>query len=324
MSPKEMSPKKISAIEFFSGIGAFSLIAKEFDIEILKAYDQSSDANAVYLNNFARQPCTRNLDSISASEIPQSDIWWMSPPCKPFTRRGKQADLDDSRAKALINLLNLLPEKQPKFFAMENVVGFASSRAEELLQHTLLSNGYSIQRLQICPSSLGIPMQRPRLFYLGSKKKSDELQKRVPLITIEEPTHIFERASSQKNQQLAEFIDAVHDDNPHLRLSDAIASRYLDSLNIVDRNDAQAKAICFTSGYAQSMRTSGSFVLLPDGALRRFSPIEILKLLGFPASFCLLPSMPLSCQFRLIGNSIELRVLREVIKHLLNLDRAVD
>jgi DNA (cytosine-5)-methyltransferase 1/tRNA (cytosine38-C5)-methyltransferase len=298
-----MSHRKISALEFFSGIGAFSLVAKELDIEILKSYDQSSDANAVYLRNFGRQPSMRNLDSISSSEIPQSDFWWMSPPCKPFSRRGKQADLDDSRAKALINLLNLLPEKQPDFFALENVLGFASSRAENLLNQKLLSSGYAIKRIEICPSSLGIPMQRPRLFYLGSKRGS--------------LSHSFERGEATKNRPLAEFIDTANDATTQLRLNHSLASRYFDSLNIIERSDAEAKAICFTSGYAQSMRTSGSFIRLPDGELRRFSPLEILKLLGFPAGFSFPPEMSLSCQFRLAGNSIEIKVLREVIKHLL-------
>jgi tRNA (cytosine38-C5)-methyltransferase len=50
----------------------------------------------------------------------------MSPPCQPYTRGGKQLDLEDNRTQALKNLINILPQlkTKPEFIMLENVVNF--------------------------------------------------------------------------------------------------------------------------------------------------------------------------------------------------------
>src|SRR3990167_940922 len=97
--------KVLSAIEFFSGIGAFAEATSNSDIAVIQAFDQSAVANQVYEHNFERKPRSRNLDSIAASEIPKADLWWMSPPCTPFSVRGRRKDDKDPRAKSLLNLI---------------------------------------------------------------------------------------------------------------------------------------------------------------------------------------------------------------------------
>ncbi|MBX9685722.1 MAG: DNA cytosine methyltransferase [Candidatus Obscuribacterales bacterium] len=294
--------KEISALEFFSGIGAFRLSAAEFAIEVKRAFDQSQDANRVYRHNFAELVCARNLDTISGDEIPSADFWWMSPSCKPYSRRGKGADLDDQRASSFINLLEALSKHSPDYFAMENVYGFLGSRAEAKLDETLVKLNYSVRKVKLCPTQIGVPMQRPRLFVLAAKEERFADLK-IPLLP---------------KLSLQDFIDPEAERNEELYLNEEQQGKYFDSLNIVNPLDSEAKAICFTSGYEQSMKASGSYIQTKNQRLRRFSPEEMLKLFGFPSEFQFPAEMSLRKKWVLLGNTIEQRTLKIALTTLLS------
>ena len=61
-----------------------------------------------------------------------------------------------------------------------------------------------------------------------------------------------------------------------------------------------------------------SDMLKMKGKLRRFSTEELLKLFGFPQSFSFPKDMDLSYKYKLIGNSISVVVVKELMKHLLD------
>lgn len=292
-------PEKLKAIEFFSGIGAFRTVALELEIDVIRAFDQSEDANRVYFVNHGDEVCNRNLDTISAEEIPQADFWWLSPPCKPFTRRGKQADLRDPRAGALVNIIELLARKLPDYFALENVLGFENSQAEEFLLSKLQELNYQSKQIRICPTQFGIPMQRPRVFYLASRRAS-----------LPEFRHPQARELLPIEQFLCKQFDA------ELELDKQIQEKYFESLNIIEASNRQSKSICFTSGYGKSLKASGSYLLEENGRVRRFAPEEILRLLGFPSNFHFPVDMPRSTRWRLAGNTIELQTLKAALQLL--------
>src|SRR5271163_4832641 len=125
---------KITAIEFFSGIGGFAAVAPDFGIDVVQAFDQDESANRVYQANFQKVPDSHNLDCIDASQIAPADMWWLSPPCTPYTSRGAQQGLNDSRSVSLVNLLNQLRELLPGMIVLENVLGFLNSDAHALVQ----------------------------------------------------------------------------------------------------------------------------------------------------------------------------------------------
>jgi hypothetical protein len=57
---------------------------------------------------------------------------------------------------------------------------------------------------------------------------------------------------------------------------------------------------------------SGSYLRTPTG-LRRFSPNEILRLLGFPETYSLPPDLPLQAAWHLVGNSLSVPAARHVL-----------
>ncbi len=286
----------LQAVEFFSGIGSFAEACRQLPIEIIAAFDQNTAANAVYEFNFELKPEIKNLDSIDARRLPDAHIWWLSPPCTPYSRRGKQSDLDDPRAKSLLHLIDILPIKRPRYFFLENVLGFAESNVRLRLIESLQKNGYSISEIDLCSTHFGVPMRRPRRFIIASTEPAS-------CVVNEKP--------QDRYQILPSFLDQEFD--PALLVSDADLERYGRGFNIVDEDDASAIAICFTKGYWRCKLASGSLIRTKSGAVRRFSPKEILRLFGFSDSFEFPPQCALPTIWQLLGNAVDIRAISHII-----------
>lgn len=280
----------LKAVEFFSGIGAFSYGARHRKIEVVKAFDQYEAANDTFEFNFGLRPTSQNLDSVTASDIPQAEIWWMSPPCTPYSVRGNQLDVEDARAKSFLNLINFIPKLLPEVILIENVTAFAQSQAYQQFLSISQDCGYqTITLAQFCPTMAGIPMRRPRCFVISRREKK---------IQLAPPPH-------GRPQRIREFLQEPH---PELFLDRETVTKYGAGFDIVDA-DGSDILICFTKGYARCMKASGSILRSADGQLRRFSPSEILHLLGFGDDFRFPPHLGLDTQWRLVGNSVDVRAI---------------
>lgn len=332
-TPSPSAPKTISAVEFFSGIGGFAEACKNLPIGVVSAFDQSDDANEVYRANFGLSPVNRNLDSISAHQIPDADIWWTSPPCKPYTVRGKQLDDRDNRSLSLRNLVALIPAKLPSALFVENVVAFATSHMRQMLIGALADNGYVWTEQFLCPTQFGIPMKRPR-YFLSARRTTDQHrcneQSPVQLKAQSQgQLRLFTSSTNAPTKSLTSFIDQEQSicssyNRAELLIDAACLKRYAEGFNIISADDENAIAICFTSGYAKSVKASGSLYKTKEGTVRRFSPEEILRLFGFSPEFSFPDDMSLETRWRLIGNSIAVCCVTHVLTNFVAASATVD
>lgn len=296
-------------LELYCGIGGCAAALGE-RAEVVAALDINPIALDVYRHNFDHPAEARNLDFVSAERLAafNADIWWASPPCQPFTRRGRRLGLADPRAATLITLLRRLKTVKPRFFAMENVEGFQDSDAHELLLQTFHEGGYKhVREFLLCPSQLGVPNRRPRYYTVaGRESLGAESMPRRRLRTL---------------RDLLQSSRPTPEDEIALRLTPEHLGKYRGAMHGVRLDDDRAVTQCFTSAYGRSHVRSGSFVItgpdaheLADG--RRFSPREILRLLGFPPLFNLPPNLPTANAFRLVGNSLSLEPVRLVLSNI--------
>ena len=109
---------------------------------------------------------------------------------------------------------------------------------------------------------------------------------------------------------LSEYLD--RDPDPALHLPTAMAEQYASALDVVDASNPHACCSCFTAAYGRSPVRSGSYLVTPAG-LRRFSPREILRLLGFPDSFHLPTGLTRERAWRCLGNSLSVVAVRRVL-----------
>jgi len=281
--------KEYRALEFFSGIGAFAQVSKLFETEVIHAFDQGQDANSVYELNYNHRPSSRNLDSIKLDQIDKVDIWWMSPPCLPYTRKGNGADVQDPRSHSFLNLTNLVAGKLPDRIFIENVPEFKNSKAMQLLENTLEQAMYSFKTFDLCSSQLGIPMLRRRFFLAASRCSQ------IEDIEIKSPAQM---------RELSDFINSNDDDSLYL---DEFMLSKLDAFDIVSESSMQVT--CFTSSYGKQHKASGSLLRTKDNRIRYFAAEEIVALLGFSPNFKFPRHMKNQTKWRLAGNSVDTRLI---------------
>ena len=289
----------LKAIEFFSGVGAFAQALsadQSCGLNVVEAFDQNSHANLVYQHNYGMKPNSKNLVSVTEEQVIDADLWWMSPPCTPFSRRGNQNDLDDPRARALLNLINLLGKKQPTYFLLENVSGFLPSRVYGILSKKLDELGYKWLTVELCSTEFGVPMRRPRVFVVASLNQSPSLPDKNKFLDDRILTDYLEE--SMRNV---------------LSVEQATLERYRDVLNIIDVDNPDSKLICFTRGYHRCTTASGSLIRLRSKEVAYVAPTDIASLLGFSSQFSFPNDCPLKTQWKLIGNSVDVRAVRYLL-----------
>lgn len=303
---RKKSPYILRALEFFAGIGGFAAASLGTNIKVVAAVDQSPRAMEVYRSNFPRHYlCQRNLEHITKEEVLEfkADFWWLSPPCQPYTLRGKGRDEDDPRALSLKRLIDILASLEgkslPYGIALENVEGFKRSRMRERLISLLESRGFHYQEMVLCPTMFGIPMRRPRYYLVSSRDKLRSIS--LPPVSVLQP--------------LSSFLDhfpseAVPDE---LKVPSEIVNRYGKGFRVLDPNFQGSYTTCFTGAYGRSVMYAGSYLKIPNG-IRRFSPEEILRLMGFPDDFVFPPSLSLRRRWQLVGNSLSVSVVKVLLE----------
>ncbi len=228
-----------TVLELFCGIGGCAA-ALGSRAHVVAAVDQNRQALAAYALNFAHRTVPQTVDSVPDHQWHAwaADLWWMSPPCPPFTRRGARRDLDDPRARPFLVMLDRIAAVRPRFVAFENVPGFVGSRAHDRLRDTFDRCDYSVRETLLCPTELGLPNRRQRFYLVAGL---DDL---APWPVRSGPRRL-----------LSGLLDP--EPGSDLWCEPALALRYRGALNIVDANDPAACAACFTSAYGRSPVRSG-------------------------------------------------------------------
>lgn len=268
------------------------------DAQVVQAVDINENALEVYRLNFRHPATARTLDTISDRELCRGnpDLWWLSPPCQPFTTRGLRRDMEDPRAASFLWLLEKLGSLRPRHMALENVPGFVGSETHSRLLSTLKRVDYHFQERLLCPSELGLPNRRQRYYLVASRES------------------LLPMAPPQKSPApLESFLDPFP--HPELFVDTRTVADYGRALDRARVDDPRALTACFTSAYGRSPVRSGSY-LETDKGLRRFSPQEILRLLGYPRDFLLPPGLPRSTGWRLVGNSLSIPPVRLTLSQL--------
>jgi DNA (cytosine-5)-methyltransferase 1 len=290
---------KVRCLELFGGIGGFAAAVGD-RAQVVAAIDLSEHALRSYRVNFDHDAFQANLDTIPRDRLEGYDaqMWWLSPPCQPYTVRGNRADVKDARARSLIHLLDCIDNIRPRHIALENVMGFQTSQARALLVGRLESCAYRIVETSICPTTWGVPNRRPRYYLVASL---DPLTEPSTAPLIEERVH--------------DYLSPDADVDANLIVPSDVIARYGKSFRIIEPTEPDATTTCFTSGYAKSWSYTGSYMRRSDGRVRRFAPEEILRLLHFPDCYSFATDLSLKQRWKLAGNSLSVIAVRWLLSH---------
>ena len=285
---------------------------------MVAAIDISEVANKVYRHNFPNvNHISGNICGLTAEKINKLNInaIFMSPPCQPFTRQGKQNDLKDPRTEPLVHIINLLPTLQNlRYILVENVKGFDTSEACKQLVGTLRLLSFDTNAVLMSPTELGIPNSRLRC-YIIAKKSPQNLGN-----IVEETYSTLNIVSGLRKFNIAPVISEAfrpggdpcklekyleHDVEGQPLVPDNVLRKHGEILDIV--NCSSSNSCCFTKSYGRYAEGTGSVIqqngdihsifsraklferesndylnTLRELKLRYMMPYEIASLLGFP------------------------------------------
>ncbi|KAJ8327221.1 hypothetical protein O5D80_004628 [Batrachochytrium dendrobatidis] len=296
------SKPPIKVLEFYSGIGGFhaALSKTHIAFQVLQAFDMNINANLVYQTTHPTVPVSvRNIGFLSPIDLDafQADMFLLSPPCQPYSRKGSRKGINDSRADSFVQLLDSIKKMQqkPKWMLVENVYGFETSDTFTILKEKLVGE-YDIQSFELNPWHFGIPYSRPRIFILaklrvcnqckqdyrldtdshqGDHEKCSECQDSVfkgfsiqefnHKVIKQEQAHAamadrFFQGRDTTPQTLAGFLDnpSSEDTNPYMLVMEQDLWAAARHFDVV--GPESTRSCCFTKAYGSYARGGGSVV----------------------------------------------------------------
>ncbi|KHN80743.1 tRNA (cytosine-5-)-methyltransferase [Toxocara canis] len=341
----------LRCLELFSGVGGFHYALKESvaHFEVLLAFDINDVVNAVYAHNFPGTTIRQcNIQSLKADfyDNQNADLWTMSPPCQPFTKKGAQRDVADRRCDALKSICSALQRmrRPPRFICVENVCGFETSSAHAMLVEVLTELEYELQEFILSPADLAIPNSRPRYYLLAKRNPGSSLVGMSGFISRKLPD--CATSTNHLPHYIGEFVCDECDRDTRLRLDERMAARYAKGIDMVTRKSTRSS--CFTKSYSLLISSSGPvLVCAPEYQmenpktdelikrlseannideriaivsplrLRYFSWREMANLMGFPSSFSKPQHITQKQMYRALGNSVNVKVVAALLRHLL-------
>lgn len=260
------------------------------------------------------------------------DLFVGGSPCQAFSSNGKRGGLADTRGTLFFEYGRLISEIQPRAFIFENVQGLLvhdHGRTWKVVKECFFSLNYNIyinkgsdgkEQPLLDAQDYGIPQRRKRVFLIGIRKDCD--------------TKSF---SFPKKQDLVNSVSDYLDDH---NLIDPKYYLKEKGFRFVTSNPTRARIASNIMGCQkanQQFNWNGDFIFVPfekiknnpsivkaafkgeyngiEGVIRKFTPRECLRLMGFPDSFQIVHNDTQT--YRECGNSIVVNVLQSLVNELI-------
>ena len=122
MSQKQKRRKRYKVCDLCTGTGGFSLgLEKTKRFKTVYALDFELGSKVIFDHNFNIELKLEDVNNININELPNFDILTAGIPCQPFSIAGKRLGFEDTRGNVFWRIRDILKEKKPSFFIIENV-----------------------------------------------------------------------------------------------------------------------------------------------------------------------------------------------------------
>lgn len=156
------------AIDFYSGIGGWTLGMKLSNITNMASFEWWNEANQTHNLNFDTNHKEIDIRKINVSSLSfdhQIDFVVGSPPCTQFSyaNKGGNGDLADGMID-ILKFLEIVEHVKPRYWAMENVPRVAKIIQKEINGGVLSKFKHLFSAIEIVDSSeYGVPQRRKRM-----------------------------------------------------------------------------------------------------------------------------------------------------------------
>ncbi|WP_139265270.1 DNA cytosine methyltransferase [Bacteroides ihuae] len=321
---------------FFAGCGGLDLGFEQAGYEVIWANEFDKTIHGTYqFNHPNTYLCKSDICTLKATDIPDCDGFIGGPPCQSWSEGGKQLGLNDKRGRLFIDYIQLIKEKRPKFFIIENVQGIISDKHFKTFLSFLSSlecAGYVVSYSLLNAADYCIPQDRFRVFIVGFIKELNGTFKfpkplNKPFVTLQKAIgDITEKPRLYNNERVNQEYGKWANHDAFTGPFDAkfMARNRVRSWNEVSFTiQAQAKN-CPLHPQAPTMKyiSPNQRVFLPcyEHLYRRLSVRECARIQSFPDKFRFFYT-DIKDGYKMVGNAVPPRLAKCLA---LNIKNALD
>lgn len=292
-SSRERGAQALTHASFFSGIGGFDLGFQKSGIETVSLCEKKPFCRRVLSSHWPDVPLFEDVTNVEPAKIPEAKIWSAGFPCQDLSlaRMGPRDGLRGSQSGLFHDFAALVGARRPQVVVLENVHGLLTShrgRDFAIVLKALDELGYGVAWRVLNSQHFGIPQSRKRVYVVAVHRDPIGAGK----ILLEPECSGGNSSPSGSNE----------------KKSPSLFQKILG--NSLKGPLVKARAHCI---YAESARHTGTdwsrnYVWYPDGRVRRFVPVEVERVQGFPAGWTDVATAAKedadSLRYHAVGNSV--------------------
>ncbi len=309
--------KNYKFIDLFAGLGGFRLALESFGAECVYSSEWDTAAQQVYAKNFGEVP-DGDITKVDEKTMPKHDIVCAGFPCQAFSISGKMKGFEDSRGTLFFDVARIVKEHKPKIIFLENVKNFAKhdgGRTLQVVKNTLDGLGYDVYYDVLNSVDYGMPQKRERIYIVGFRKD-------LKIQNFKFPTALKLERHVEDFLQEDSGIESYSEEKYKIQYNDKKDNEYSNKmirLGIVNKG-GQGERVYSTKGIAATLSAYGGGVFaktggyLIDGHVRRLSPRECARLMGYPDTYKIAENK--NQAYKQFGNSVVIDVLQYIVEEI--------
>lgn len=186
-------------IDLFAGIGGVRLGFEVAGGQSVFSSEWDQEAQVTYEANFGDKPFG-DITQVPPGDIPDHDVLLAGFPCQAFSIIGNRLGFADTRGTLFFNIEEILREKRPPAFLLENVKQLRThdkGRTFRAIVESLSRLGYYTHTAVLNALDYGVCQKRERTFIVGMRADLEfsfprPVPEHRPLSTILEPDEAIE------------------------------------------------------------------------------------------------------------------------------------
>jgi DNA (cytosine-5)-methyltransferase 1 len=309
-------------IDLFCGIGGFHSALSSFGAKCVFASDINMEARKIYKQNFKIEPFG-DIKSVKEDKIPVHDILCAGFPCQAFSISGTQQGFTDEKSGSLFfEIIRIAKYHKPRILFLENVANLEAhdnGKSLERIKNELKDIGYITFAKVLNALDYNVPQCRKRIYIVAFHEElgihefafPNAVKAKKHLKDVLQPSekvskdYVIEREYSLREG----YNDLVATpQNPYIRIGEIGLGRQGERIYSIDGCATTLSA----SGGGLGGRTG---MYLIDGKIRKLTPRECARLMGFRDSFVHAGSAHQS--YQQFGNSVVVDVLQHIIINIM-------
>ncbi|WP_300453739.1 DNA (cytosine-5-)-methyltransferase [Fusobacterium sp.] len=313
-------------IDLFAGIGGFRIALEKIGFKCIFSAEIDKHACEVYKANFGDNSYC-DITELDPKTIPDFDLLCAGFPCQAFSISGKQKGFyDDTRGTLFFNICEILKEKKPKAFILENVKNLEKhdkGNTLRIMLDSLQKLGYTVNYKVLNARDFKSPQNRERIILVGnrdgiyfdfSKLKIYEHRPMKDFLDYDDEEN-FEYLDSEEYTLIENYKEQpksglIFIGYRNKKIRNVGVRPGTEHLSRVHKQPNRIYSSEGTHPTLSSQETSGRYWIYDGGVVRKLTQKECFRFMGFPDSFKKIGLK--SKLYQRIGNSVCVTMIEEV------------